>query len=186
QFSPVRWDIDPNSNPNTDLAFVDAILDDIGHQLCIDTARVYASGLSFGAFMTSFLTCQRANRFAAVVPVAGLIVPTPCPQRRPVPILTFHGTADPILFFNGGVGEIGLTAPSTGDGAAPAGAPRSLAAPPDVDLDGPGYPANAAAWAASNGCDPDKTDTQLTPEVIHRVWRCPAGADVEFYIVIGG
>ena len=40
--------------------------------------------------------------------------------------------------------------------------------------------------AERNGCDPTPTDTQATDEIIHRVYDCPAGADVEFYIVVGG
>jgi polyhydroxybutyrate depolymerase len=87
-----------------------------------------------------------------------------------------HGTADPILFFNGGVGPIG--------GTTTTGGATTTTAPPD--LDGPGYPANAAAWAADNGCAPDPVDTPITDEVLHRVYDCPRGADVEFFIVLGG
>ena len=49
-----------------------------------------------------------------------------------------------------------------------------------------GYPATVAAWAERNGCGPEPTDTEVTSEVVHRVYDCPAGADVEFYIVLGG
>jgi hypothetical protein len=53
-------------------------------------------------------------------------------------------------------------------------------------LNGPGTPAYVAGWAGRNGCDPTPTDSQISEEVIHRVYDCPAGADVEFYIVLGG
>ena len=39
--------------------------------------------------------------FAAVAPVSGLRLPTPCPTTRPVPVLTFHGTADPVDPYDG-------------------------------------------------------------------------------------
>jgi polyhydroxybutyrate depolymerase len=55
-----------------------------------------------------------------------------------------------------------------------------------VDLEGEGYPESVAAFAAHNGCDPDPEDSELTDEVVHRVYRCLSGADVEFYIVVGG
>ncbi len=45
-----------------------------------------------------------------------------------------------------------------------------------------------ATWAERNGCD-SFTDTTLegtTDEVIHRVWDCPPGADVELYVVPAG
>ncbi|MGZ4711024.1 MAG: alpha/beta hydrolase family esterase [Acidimicrobiales bacterium] len=160
RFDPVRWDADASSDPNLDLDFVAAVYDQITSDLCIDLSRVYASGLSYGAFFTSLIACKMSDRFAAVAPVAGILAHTPCPQTRPVPVITFHGTADPILPFN------------LDDGP--------------VDLHGPGFPANVATWAARNGCDPDSTDTDVTDEVIHRVYDCPTGADVEFYIVLGG
>lgn len=175
---PVRWDVSPASS-NQDLAFVDALLDQVGNDLCIDTSRVYATGLSYGAIMTSFLACQRANRFAAVAPVAGLMVPTPCDQPRKMPILTIHGTADPILLFNGGAGSRLGGLLGGGDPATP-----DTTRPPD--LNGPGYPTNAAKWAERNGCEPAPTDTKVTENVIRRVYACPKDAPVEFLIVLGG
>lgn len=93
-------------------------------------------------------------------------------------MLSYHGTADTILLFNGGFGTFpGSTTTST------AGPTTTTAAP---DLNGPGYPANVAAWAAGNGCDPLATDTQETDEVIRRAYDCPRHADVEFTIVLDG
>lgn len=174
QFDPVRWNAGPTTqfigDPNDDLTFTDDIIDSLGQSLCLDRTRVYASGLSYGAFMNSLLACGRSDRFAAVAPVAGLRLLDPCPQERPVPIITFHGTDDAIVRFNGGFGAI----------------PLSLATPAAADLNGPGIPASVAGMAARNGCDATPTDTQLTDEVIHRVYQCPTDADVEFYIVVGG
>ncbi|MBI2705730.1 MAG: prolyl oligopeptidase family serine peptidase [Actinobacteria bacterium] len=175
---PVRWDVSPGSS-NQDLAFIDALLVRLGTELCIDTSRVYATGLSYGAIMTSFLTCQRSDKFAAVAPVAGLMVPAPCDQTRKVPILTIHGTADPILLFNGGAGSRLGSLVGRGDSTTPDTTP-----PPD--LNGPGYPANAATWAERNGCQPAPTDTKVTENVIRRVYDCPKDAPVEFLIVLGG
>lgn len=177
---PVRWDVNPQPAANQDLAFVDALLDQLGDQLCIDTSRVYSTGLSYGAIMTSFLTCQRSNRFAAVAPVAGLRVPEQCDQTRKVPILTFHGTADPILPFNAdGKSQLGaLLGKPDGSGTTETTKP--------ADLTGSGYPANAATWAERYGCQPTPKDTKVTDKVIHRVYDCPAGAAVEFFIVIDG
>ncbi len=181
--TPVRWDANTKSNPNHDLEYIDQMLDEIGASHCIDTSRIYATGLSYGAIMSSFLTCTRANRFAAVAPVAGITIPeSGCAPSRPMPVLTFHGTADPILNFNGGVGDSlgGILKGNANESTAP----PTTAKP--ADLHGPGYPAAAQAWAVRNGCRPDPTDTKVTDTVIHRVWSCPAGADVEFYIIEGG
>ncbi|HLM18703.1 MAG TPA: prolyl oligopeptidase family serine peptidase, partial [Acidimicrobiia bacterium] len=168
--SPAFWQINI-TGPNPDLDFVDALLDRLDADLCVDLTRFYVMGLSNGAFMSSTLGCARSDRFAAIAPVAGVQHASGCAPNRPVPVVSFHGTADPILGFNGGFGSIGGTTTTT---AVP------------VDLHGPGYPANVAAWAAANGCEPDDTDTPVTDEVILRVYDCPDGADVEFFIILEG
>ena len=55
--------------------------------------RVYATGFSGGARMSSQLACDASTTFAAVAPVSGLRLPTPCPARRAVPVISFHGRA---------------------------------------------------------------------------------------------
>ena len=88
-----------------------------------------------------------ANRFAAFAPVAGIVMPSPCDPGRKVPILAFHGTVDPILYFNGGVGTAVLNH-ALGGGPAP----TTTTAPP-TELNGKGYPANVKAWATKDGCN---------------------------------
>lgn len=177
----VRWNAPGAPTNNKDLDYVDALLTRLGKDLCIDTSRVYASGLSNGAFMASFVACARANRFAAVAPVAGVTVTASCTPSRPVPVIAFHGTADPILRFNGGLGAIPGITPAPKPGTPPTTLP-----PARIDDAAPGYPSTVAAWAERNGCDATPTDTKIGRDVVHRVYRCPAGQDVEFYIVLGG
>jgi polyhydroxybutyrate depolymerase len=179
QGDPVGWNVNAPPPPNADLQFVDQLLETLERDLCIDTSRVYAAGLSFGAIMSSFLACQRADTFAAVAPVAGITRSEDCSPARPVPVVAFHGTEDPILLFNGGVGEI----PGITGQAEPGGTTTTT---PPADLDGPGYPATVADWADANGCDPEPTDTTVSDDVLHRVYDCPEGQDVEFYILTGG
>lgn len=174
---PIHWEVQPDRTGNADLVYVDAVLDQLEAQHCIDTSRVYATGLSNGAFMSSTLGCTMADRFAAIAPVAGLTFPEGCDPGRPMPVLTFHGTADPILGFNGGVD---LSSVEGGDG------PAEPKPPADASYEAEGYPANARDWAEVDGCDPEPTDTDLTETVVHRVWTCPAGAAVEFVLVEGG
>jgi polyhydroxybutyrate depolymerase len=80
--------------------------------------------------------------------------------------------------FNGGVGD------SLGQVLAGGDTEEPTELPP-ADLDGPGYPANAAEWAELNGCG-DSTDTELTDTVIRRVWDCPDEGASEFLIIEGG
>ncbi len=174
---PVAWNV-ASSGPNPDLDFVDAMLEQLESEYCIDTSRVYATGLSNGAFMSSVLACTRSDTFAAVAPVAGLTHPPDCAAERPVPVLSFHGTADPLLPFNGSVSG-GAISGLVGEGEV-----TTTTAPPG-DIDGEGYPANAAAWAAANGCG-GSSDEQVSDSVVSRVWDCPDHAQVEFYMVVGG
>lgn len=178
---PVRWDAAPASDPNLDLEFLDAMLDHLGNERCIDEARIYATGLSYGAIMSTFLACERSEVFAAIAPIDGITIPEGCDPARPVPMLSSHGTEDPILLFNGGYGDIGGLV----QGGAP---PPATSAPSDAaaDLTGPGYPQAVADWAALNGCSDEFTDTDVSDTVVHRVYDCPVDAAVEFYIVKGG
>ncbi|MCC5952937.1 MAG: prolyl oligopeptidase family serine peptidase [Acidimicrobiia bacterium] len=171
---PLRWNIADGENP--DLDFVDALVAEVGEELCVDEGRRYASGLSNGAMMTSLVACARPGLVAAVAPVAGVTDIESCEPDRPIPLLAFHGTDDTILLFNGGVNVAAIP------GLDPDAEEMEL---PEADLDGDGYPATVAAWAANNGCD-EASDVERTDEVVERVYDCPEGADVEFVIVVGG
>lgn len=84
---------------SADVVMVGDLLDQLEADLCIDTNRIYASGLSLGGFMTSTLACVYDDRIAAFAPVAGIRDPAGCSPSRPVPMLTFHGTADTFVPF---------------------------------------------------------------------------------------
>lgn len=178
--TPVRWDVGLDRAGNADLVFLDHLLDELEADLCVDTSRVYATGLSNGALLSSTIACTMADRFAAVAPVAGVAHPVRCDAARPVPVLAFHGTADPILLFNGGVGT------RLGRVLGREGTPAEEEPIPEADLDGAGYPAAAADWAAANGCDDEPVESTPTPSVIVRTWDCPTGAEVELVILVGG
>lgn len=182
--SPVQWNTTDQSPSNPDLRFVTAMLNQLESTLCIDTSRVYASGLSDGSFMVSLLACTMSNRFTAIAAVSGLQLPKPCHTTRRVPILAFHGTADPILYFNGGIGTATLKR-VLGEGGTPSGSTTTTTLP-KANLHGPGYPATVQAWAVKDGCNPNSTDTRVSSQVIRRTYPCPAGTAVEFYIIVGG
>lgn len=64
-FSALAGDTDPD----VDLKFLNALLDNIEAEYNIDTGRVYATGHSNGSLMTWALGCRYTNRFAAIAPV---------------------------------------------------------------------------------------------------------------------
>lgn len=164
-------------NPDhADVEFVTDLLERLGADHCIDLGSVYATGLSNGAMMTSTVGCLLADRFAAVAPVAGAAFYNDCPSTTPMPVYAIHGTQDPLLPFNGGVGNVGAV-------IAGGAADQTKV---EVDLDGPGYPAALASWAKHNGCSAEFVDTQIDTEIIERRWDCPAGAETVFMIVVDG
>ena len=181
--TPVRWAVDPDVEANADLQYTQDLLDQLEAEQCIDTSRIYATGLSNGAFMSSILGCTMADRFAAIAPVAGLIRPASCDPSRPVPVLAFHGTDDPILLFNGGVGQ---SLGNVLNGGKVTGEAAPVETLPEADLNGDGYPKAAQEWATGNGCTGEPNDEDLSDTVIERTWDCPADGVVEFLIIEGG
>jgi polyhydroxybutyrate depolymerase len=87
-----RWNV-PVTDRADDVAYVADVIAHVGTFACINASRVYATGFSGGARMTSLLGCRLNDRFAAIAPVAGLRWPGPCPGRS-LPVLTFHGLDD--------------------------------------------------------------------------------------------
>jgi polyhydroxybutyrate depolymerase len=84
-----------------DVGFVSALLDSLETSFCVDDTRVYATGLSNGGFLSHRLGCELSGRIAAIAPVAGTNLTTPCMPARAVPVLHFHGTADAIVSYGG-------------------------------------------------------------------------------------
>jgi polyhydroxybutyrate depolymerase len=165
-----------------DLRFIGSLLDEAERTLCINEQRVYVTGLSDGAFMTSAVACAYAKRVAAVAPVAGIQDTSGCRPARPVPVVTFHGTADPFVAFNGGLGPKALALP------APDGSPRTLGqlGAAASTTPGPSIPQIIAVWAKRNGCAAKPESTAVASDVTHIHYRCPDHADVDFYRVAGG
>lgn len=88
-----------------DVAFIDALLDDLGRNYAVDPKRVYATGMSNGAMMAYRLAAELSGRIAAVAPVSGTMTTGIGQQKRPVSVLHFHGTADEFIPFTGGRGS---------------------------------------------------------------------------------
>lgn len=105
---PKRWRLPVNMmgipGSEEDVAFLTTLIDSLENQYNIDPRRVYINGFSNGAGMTVVMGCRLAERIAAVGGVAGAYVfpLESCNQSRLVPMIAFHGTADPIVPYSGG------------------------------------------------------------------------------------
>jgi polyhydroxybutyrate depolymerase len=123
-----RWNVPVTNERPDDVAYVSDVIDHVSGRVCIDAARIYATGFSGGGRMSSLLGCRLNRRIAAIAPVAGLRWPGPC-EGRPVPVLTFHGLAD---------------TQNPYDGKAPGRGAEWVESVPDA----------LAGWAGHNGCSP--------------------------------
>ena len=86
-----------------DVQFVRDLLSELATRFAVDPKRVYATGMSNGAFLSHRLGCELADRFAAIAPVAGVmnIEASACTPTRSVPVLDFHGTDDWVVPYDG-------------------------------------------------------------------------------------
>jgi polyhydroxybutyrate depolymerase len=133
-----RWNVPVQEIRADDVAYIKDVIDHVASQVCIDATRIFATGFSGGGRMASLLGCVLNSRIAAIAPVASLRWPAPC-SGRPVPVLTFHGLADPQNPYAGGVaGRNGEWVESVPD--ALAGWARHNGCKADVILEDPAGP----------------------------------------------
>ncbi len=152
------WNVllnDPNAVD--DVQYASDVLDDALRKVCVDERRVYATGFSGGARMSSRLACNLSDRIAAIAPVSGLRWTAPC-NGRAVPVVTFHGLADPQNTYAG------------------------MARDEWVES----VEAALQGWAGHNGCAEARTETAEVNRVsVYSYGNCAAGADVALYRIAG-
>lgn len=160
--TPRHWNYLGSKTGADDTGLVRDLLNHAESSLCIDATRVYAMGISSGGAMSVSLACTMSDRFTAVASVSALF---PCSSSRPVPVIEFHGTADPVVPFHGGTVH--------------SGASNGLASP-DVE-------AAAAGWAKADGCPATPVTSQVTPHVKLEAYDgCRGGVAVHLYVIDGG
>lgn len=158
------WRAEPGDGLMKDVRFISALIDTLQASYNIDSTRIYANGLSNGGGMSFALSCTLSDRIAAVgmVAAAQTLPWTWCKDERPVPMIAFHGTADPVVPYNGSSSWIS-TRPF------------------------PNVPRWAANWARRNRCGPNPLESTVAPDVTRRAYKeCAADAAVVLYTVHGG
>ncbi len=167
-----------NFNPSgiDDVGFITELIERMVREEGADPTRIYVTGASNGGNMSWRLACERGHLIAAIAPVISTMrAGDPegrCADARPMPVIAFFGTEDPLMRFDGAPVE-------TRDGLMTE--PR-LSAPASTDF-----------WALRNGCVGAPTQSAL-PDVDRRdrtralrhVYPCPEGAEVVRYDIVGG
>jgi polyhydroxybutyrate depolymerase len=158
-----------DDNPVDDVANLTALIDDVEAQYNVDRKRVFVIGHSNGGFMAHRLACEKGDRIAAIVSLAGMtwLDPSRCPAADLVNVLQVHGDIDD-------------TIPYQGSAYFPSAAQT------------------VAIWATKNGCigasaisaggDPVDLVVDLDgAETTKQTYEgCPAGGAVDFWTIHGG
>lgn len=91
------------SQARNEIAFVDALMDDMRARWPIDDTRLWVTGFSQGGSMAWDVACYRGEQVAAFYPVAGAFWrphPDSCPSG-PVNLRHVHGTSDQVVPMEG-------------------------------------------------------------------------------------
>jgi polyhydroxybutyrate depolymerase len=157
-----------------DVGFLSALIDRMIAREHADPSRVYVTGISNGGFMSMRLAIELSNRVAAAAAVAASLSKVLEHSRavRPVAVLLFNGTADPLVPYDGGT--ISVLGRSRGE---------VLSTPETVRW-----------WAARDGCKgaptvqrlPDRDPDDGTRVTVETNTPCAAGTEVVLYRVEGG
>lgn len=90
-----------------DLAYLRAVLRDVGSHYRVDKTRVYALGVSNGGFMAHRWACSPEGELAGIVSIAGAAQgpdDPPCRPGRSVNVVEVHGTEDGVILYAGSHG----------------------------------------------------------------------------------
>mmetsp|Transcript_8414 Transcript_8414/g.22860 ORF Transcript_8414/g.22860 Transcript_8414/m.22860 type:complete len:374 (-) Transcript_8414:27-1148(-) len=150
-------------NDADDVAYTRAAVEEVQRQLCIDDRRIFCTGYSRGARFCSRLASELSPLIAAIAPVSGLRFPEPSNATRPMPIITFHGTGDPVNPYAGG-------------------------ADPHANHEYWDDPVEVAVskWVKFNGCRRSHSYRQSSKVVVHHHSECRDNADVVFVKIDDG
>lgn len=173
---PQRWNAGATwrASDVNDVQLYRDMLKDISDAVAVDHSRIYVDGLSNGGGMAVRIGCDAADTVAAIGSVAGAVVDMDdCDPARPLPVMAFHGTLDPLVPYEGGdmLGTLLRWAAGLTD------APTYFVGAEDW----------TAAWAEGNGCHPTP---QAIPQQVDirgtRYLDCDQDAGVILYTVEGG
>jgi polyhydroxybutyrate depolymerase len=149
------------SGHGSDADFVDGLVGSLERRYCVDRRTIFAAGFSAGAAFSIAYACAHENQIAAIVTVA---VEFQLGCTRPMSILAFHGTDDPLVPYQNGA--IGLSLPG---------------------IKVRGTQLNMGDWARLDHCRTTSSRRALSSQVVRQQWAgCVRGTSVTLYTVVGG
>lgn len=94
------WDDGHAGRGIDDVGYVNKVIDKVANTVSIDRKRVYACGISNGGYFSQMLACAIPDKIAAVGVVGSTLMQQAangCRSNRPMPIMFFLGTGDPLI-----------------------------------------------------------------------------------------
>lgn len=91
------------SAADDDVGFLNNVIAEVESQSCIDTERVYVTGISNGSMMAQYMGCHFTDTFAAA---GGVAAAGGCTPSRPLPFFYVLGTADDIVGWDNGANAL--------------------------------------------------------------------------------
>ena len=174
---PLRWNSSTTFTDSDvdDVQFIANLIDEVSKIVTVDPQRIYVDGMSNGGSMANRVACELADKVAAVGVVAGPPQEPPggCNPERPISLIAFYGTDDPLVAYEGGAMRESFISKLTHRSSHP------ISFPPVKSY--------IEAWAERDGCSP-------VPEPIPpqgdasgvRYIDCKNTAEIVFYTIEGG
>ena len=149
-----------------DVAFIAAMIKQIGSRYPVDPKRIAAAGFSNGALMVQYLGCELASTIDLIQPIEGelpVTVASVCHPSRAVSVQEIHGTADTSIPYAGGRFY------GVGGGTTVLSAPASV-----------------AKWAALDRCSNQPSSHTSGGDRTTSYAGCHSGARVQLITINGG
>jgi polyhydroxybutyrate depolymerase len=174
---PLRWNSSTTFTDSEvdDVQFIADLIDEVSNIVTVDPLRIYVDGMSNGGSMANRIACELAGTVAAVGVVTGPPVEPPggCNPERPISLIAFYGTDDPLVAYEGGIVSESFISKLINRSSHP--------------VSFPSVKSYIEAWAERDGCT-------LVPELIPaqgdasgvRYTGCKNASEIVFYTIEGG
>ncbi len=174
---PLRWNSSETFTDSDvdDIQFITDLIDEVSNIVAVDPTRIYVDGMSNGGSMANRVACELADKVAAVGVVTGPPIEPPggCNPQRPISLIAFYGTEDPLVTYEGGIVSESFISKLINRSSHP--------------VSFPSVESYIEAWAERNGCPP-------LPELIPangdasgvRYTDCKDSTEIVFYTIEGG
>lgn len=174
---PLRWNSSTalTDSDVDDVQFIADLIDEVSNIVAVNPTRIYVDGMSNGGSMANRVACEMADKVAAVGVVTGPLLEPPggCNPQRPISLIAFYGTEDPLVAYEGGIVSESFIS-------------RLIhRSSPPVSF--PSVKSYIAAWAERNGCPPLPEPLPANGDASGvRYTGCKDTSEIVFYTIEGG